>query len=269
MEQVQRHLRRLGIESVNVGVVARCRGHLLLLVLFLHRVQQVPERRRFFKSRRIRSRAHPLPQFACQVVQPPFQKQPHVRDLSAVGRAGRQPLHARPQAAMDVELQTRLRVSARQVHLARRDFEMAVDELHQPVGQVARKIRAVVRRAVLLHAPRHVHPRPALRGQLDVGIGLVVAQQHVEARLVLFDQVALERQRFLLVVQQDVVEVRGFADQAAGLGLGQPLFVEVAPHPRAQALGLAHVQHGARVILVQIHARPGRKLRSLVAELFD
>ena len=78
--------------------------------------------------------------------------------------------------------------------------------MNQPVSQVAWKVRAVVRRAVFFHAPRHVHPRPPLHGQFDVRIRFVVPEQHVEARAVLLDQIVLERQRFLLVVQQDVVQ---------------------------------------------------------------
>ena len=52
---------------------------------------------------------------------------------------------------------------------------------------------------------------------LMYGIGLVVAQQDVEARLPLLDEVVLERQRFLVVVDQDVVDVARFGDQRAGL----------------------------------------------------
>ena len=88
---------------------------------------------------------------------------------------------------------------------------MAVDEVHQAVRQVAGEVRAEVSRAVLAQPPRDVDARILLAGQLDVGIGLVVAQQDVEARLVLLDQVVLERQRLLLVVDQDVVDVARLA----------------------------------------------------------
>ena len=57
-------------------------------------------------------------------------------------------------------------------------------------------------------------------GELDVGIGLVVAQQDVEARLALLDEVVFERQRLMLVVDQDVLDVDGFAHERAGLGVG-------------------------------------------------
>ena len=53
--------------------------------------------------------------------------------------------------------------------------------------------------------------------QLDVRIGLVVAQQDVEARLALLDQVVFKRQRLVLVGDRDVLDVDRLAHQRAGL----------------------------------------------------
>ena len=46
-----------------------------------------------------------------------------------------------------------------EIHLARGHLEVAVDEVHQAVRQVAREIRPVIGRAVLAQAPRDVHAR--------------------------------------------------------------------------------------------------------------
>ena len=118
---------------------------------------------------------------------------------------------------MDVIFQARMRVLPRQIHVARRHLEMPVNEVHQPVRQVAGKIRTEVRRAVLAQPPRDVHARIFLRRQLDVGIGFVVAQQDVVARLPLLDQVVLERQRFFFVVDLDEIDLARLADQRPGL----------------------------------------------------
>ncbi|MGA3017641.1 MAG: hypothetical protein ABSF62_11020, partial [Bryobacteraceae bacterium] len=64
-----------------------------------------------------------------------FQEQFDVARRAGVSRVCGQAFHARAQAAVDVVLQARLRMEARQVHLAGRHFEMAVDEMHQAVGQ--------------------------------------------------------------------------------------------------------------------------------------
>ena len=104
--------------------------------------------------------------------------------------------------------------------------------------------------------------------ELDVGVGLVVAQQDVEARLVLLDEVVLERQRLFFVVDQDVIDVARFRDQRSGLYVGQLVLGKVAADAIAQALGLADVDDAARGVLVQIYAGNQRKLACLVAEFY-
>ena len=119
---------------------------------------------------------------------------------------------------------------------------MAVDEVHQPVRQVGREVRAEVGGAVLAQAARDVDARVLLVGELDVGVGLVVAQQDVEARLVLLDEVVFERQRFFFVVDQDVVDVARLGDAGVPvLASARRVFGEVAADAVAQALGLADV----------------------------
>ena len=86
---------------------------------------------------------------------------------------------------------------------------MPVDEVHQTVGEIAGKIGAEVGRAVLLEPPRDIHARIRLLGQLDVGIGLVIAQQDVVLRLVLLDQVVLKSECLFLVADENVVERAG------------------------------------------------------------
>ncbi len=89
---------------------------------------------------------------------------------------------------------------------------------------------------------------------LMYGKRLVIPQQDVEARLPLLDEIVFERQRLFVVVDQDVFDVAGVGDQRSGLGVGQPVVGEVAAHAGAQVLGLAHVDHFAVLVFVQIHA---------------
>ena len=144
---------------------------------------------------------------------PAFEKQPDIADRVRVGLVRRQPLHAGPEAAMDVVLQTRRFVNPAEIDLARRNLKEPVNKVHEPVRQIARKVRPIVRAAVLPKPPRHIHSRKLLSGQFDVGIGLVIAQQDVETRLVLLDQIVFERQRFFVVVDLDEIDIPGFADQ--------------------------------------------------------
>ena len=95
-----------------------------------------------------------------------------------------------------------------------------MNQIDQPVRQAGREVRPEIERSVFAQPPRGEHPRIALAdGQLDVGIRFVIAQKNVVARLLLLDQVVLKRQRFFLVVDDDVVEIDGLAQQRAGLGV--------------------------------------------------
>ena len=96
---------------------------------------------------------------------------------------------------------------------------MAVNEVDQPVGEIAGEIRTEVSRAILDEAAGHVDARKSFAGQLDVGVGFVVAQQDIETRLVLLDEVIFESQRFFFVIDEDVVDIVRFGDQATGFGV--------------------------------------------------
>jgi hypothetical protein len=130
-----------------------------------------------------------------------------------------------------------------------------MDELDHAVGEVAGKVRAVVGRAVLAQAARDEDLGETVgEGELDVGVGLVVAQQDVEARLALLDEVVFEREGFVLVGDEDVLDVDGLAHERAGFGVGLRGFKQIGAHARAQVVGLAHVDDLALGVLVEIHA---------------
>jgi hypothetical protein len=77
---------------------------------------------------------------------------------------------------------------------------------------------------------------------------------------VLLDEVVLEDRRLLLVGGDDGLEVPDGAledgDERALIALG---VLEVASHPRPQALGLADVNDRALLVLEEVHARLGRQ----------
>ena len=170
---------------------------------------------------------------------------------------------------MNVVLQAGLGVEARQIHLARRHQKMAMDEV-APAGApgCAGKYGPKYVEPSLLQPPRHVDPRILFVGELDVRIGLVVAQQNVETRLVLLDQVVLERQRLFFVIDQDVVDIARFGDQRPGLDVGKLVVGKVAAHAQPQALGLADVDYPPGSILVQEHSWDQGATRSLLSEFY-
>jgi hypothetical protein len=59
-------------------------------------------------------------------------------------------------------------VLAIQVDLARRHFEMPVNEMNEPVGEVPRKKGTVIKRAIFEDPARDIDARILLVGDLDV-----------------------------------------------------------------------------------------------------
>jgi hypothetical protein len=64
---------------------------------------------------------------------------------------------------------------ARQIDFARRNFELAMNEVHQPMREIAGKVGPVIRRTVLAQPPRDIYARILLAGELDVRVRFVVA----------------------------------------------------------------------------------------------
>ena len=129
----------------DVGVVAFDGGDALLLLQLLHGRDQVAILGGAFILLRLGGL---LPcaraATATRSVWSPFEKQLHVAHRFLVDLRRRQVFHARSQAALDVVLQTRPRMIARQIDLARRNQKVAMDQIDDAVGQVGGEVRAVV-----------------------------------------------------------------------------------------------------------------------------
>ncbi len=220
VEQVYRQHAVFEVIAEHVGIVAFDGGDALFLLQLLHRRNQVAISRRALVLLGLGGLFHALAQRAQQVGGPAFEKQFHIAHRFLVDLGRGQSFHARPQAAFDVVLQAGTRMKAREINLAGRHHEVAVDQVHDAIGQVRGKIRAVVSAAIFPQPPGHIDPGKALaQSQLDVRIGLVVAQQNVEARFLLLDQVVLKRQRLFIVRHHDVINIHRLAHQGIGLGI--------------------------------------------------
>ena len=159
-------------------------------------------------------------------------------------------------AAANVILQAGARVRARQVHRAGRNAKRFVNEMHDAVRQAVREKGAKVDRTVFDQPARDINTRIFFkRGVADVGIRFIVAQQDVEFRLVLLDEVVFQRQGFALIVHHDVVEVRDFSDQRAGLCVHPARFQEIRAHTVAQGTRFPDIQNFSQRILEQVHPR--------------
>jgi len=141
---------------------------------------------------------------------------------------------------------------ASQIDVAGWNFEVPVNEVHQPVRQISGKIRSVIGGPVFAQPPSDIYARIALRRELDVRIGLIVAQQNVIARLPLLDEIVLERERFLLIIDLDKGDLARFRDQRPGLRIGEAFVGEITADAVPQILGFAYVYDRAVGVFIKI-----------------
>ena len=101
----------------------------------------------------------------------------------------------------------------------------------------------------------HFNSRVVLvRGDHQVGKGLVVFEILVVARLDIFDQSVLGQKSVDLAIAFHVVDVGDFVNPLGGPGLSLGCRLKIAPGPRPQILGLADVDHHPGGVLHQVNA---------------
>ena len=185
---------------------------------------------------------------------PPFQQHLYVVRRFRVSFLRRQPTHAWSQASVNVKLQTRSWMRPRQIDRARRNQESLVHKMQNPPCQTCWKVRSKIQRPILPNSPREIDAGIFFRRrELDVWIGLIVAQHHIEFWQVLLDQIVLERQRLAFVIHYDRFDLRNFARQRACLRVNPSRLQKIRAHPIAQQSRLANVNDLPARIAEQIH----------------
>ena len=79
-------------------------------------------------------------------------------------------------------------------------------------------------------------------GDAEVGIFLVVLQQHVEVGLMVLDQIGFQRQRLGFTVGDDELDLADLTGHQADPRREIVTTAEVAANPAAQSLGFADVE---------------------------
>src|SRR5207237_5373286 len=117
---------------------------------------------------------------------------------------------------------------------------MTVDQVNNPVRKVGREVGAVVSAAIFPKAASDIDSRESLpQSELYVGISLIVAQQDVETRLSLLDEIVFERKRFFVVGDDDVVNIHRLAHKGSSLRVLDPPSVKKGPNRAAGVVRLA------------------------------
>ncbi len=153
----------------------------------------------------------------------------------------------------------------REVELARTQRHHLADEFEHAALHADRRIGPEILRAVAQQLARGLHAGEGLAPHDDPGIGLVVLEQDVVARLEGFDERILKQQGVRLAVHHDVAYGRDLAHHHPHLGRMVLVFEEVGAHPLAEALGLAHVDDLSRAVEKLVYARRERQQRRLLA----
>jgi hypothetical protein len=201
---------------------------------------------------------------------PALQEQAGVLAGLPIAGEGRDLGHAGGQAAADLVLEAGPRPAAVQHLLARPHAEELVHHARGLPSQQGRDVGAAIGVAVFGHPAHHVQPGILLRQrELEVGVVLVVPQQHVVARPVALDQVVLEGQRLHVGVHEHQVEVRDLRGHVPAPDLDGPAGLEVRADAVAQAPGLAHVDHGAVPVLEEVDPGLGGNRLQLLLQAHD
>ncbi len=110
-----------------------------------------------------------------------------------------------------------------------------MDQMNESVSKTCGKVRTKINRAVFLQSPGDIDARILFKCRVtNVRICFVVAKQNVEFWLVLLDQVVFERERFLLVVDDDVFQIGDFANERSRLGVLQSFLEEIGANAASQ-----------------------------------
>ena len=182
-----------------------------------------------------------------------------VDDVAVPGRVD--PPHARRRAASDVPVQAGPARSLRLVELRLGAGSHGEDGQELVEGVADRpdlRVRPQVAGPPAVLLPRDPHPRELL-GDRDrqVGVGLVVAEDHVEAGRVLLDPRILQRQCFDLGADHDPFDALRRVDHLPDARRERTGVLEVARQARPQALRLADVEDAPLAVDEAVDARVG------------
>ena len=161
-------------------------------------------------------------------------------------------------AAADLVQQARTRTVGEVAVLAGAQVEDLLQHLDALAHGEGTGIGTEVLGAPVGAAPVVGNLREGVGAELQERVGLVVAEQDVEAGLQRLDQVVFQQQRLGLGADGGGVDLHHTGHHLGNARAGQRL-AEVRAHPLAQVPRLAHVQHGAGCVLHPIDAGQRRQ----------
>ena len=163
-------------------------------------------------------------------------------------------------AASDMEIQAGTEFLpeyglARDLKLARAQRIVVAEEFQQIVGMGDRTVRSEIGSRLPVHPAGQEYPRELFVGNDYPGICLGVLQQDVVMRLVLLDEIVLQKQGVSLRIDHGELGVGDLRDQEPGLYIEPFRRDEILGHPLVEVLCLTHINHLPRGIVITIDPR--------------
>jgi len=245
----------LEVIAEDVGIVAFDGGDTLLLLQLFDSGDEVTIFGGALELLRVGRLGHAVAKRADEISLAALEKKLYVANSLGVDLGRGEVFHARTETALDVVLQARARMEAREVDLAGGDEKVAMNEIDDAIGKVGGEVGSVIDATVFAQAARDIDAREALaESEFDVGVCFIVAQKDVEAGLLLLDEVVFKGESLFIVGDDNVVDIDGLADESAGLGVFPAAFMEIRAYARAEVFRLADVNDLALGIFVEIDA---------------
>ena len=142
--------------------------------------------------------------------------------------------------------------------------EQLLQEVERITDRAGARVRPEVAAGLAPVAAVEREAREGMRGDLQVRVRLVVAQQDVVARVVLLDQVELEQQGLGLGVHHRDLDPHHLRHQRHGLGRAAAALAQLGPEvrrdPPSEVARLADVEDVAGAVEHPVDARAGRQV---------
>ena len=129
------------------------------------------------------------------------------------------------------------------------------EKLQQIVGVGNGAVRPEIGSVLAVHPAGEEHPGELLIGHDYPGISLGILEEYVVVRLVLFDEIVLQKQGIGFGIHYRKLGVSDLGDKQAGFDVESLRGHEILGHPLMEVLGLTHINHLPRGIVVAINPR--------------
>ena len=244
----------------NVLIALFQQVHALLVHRLFHRLQALVQPPGFLEPQFIGCLADLGLQGSLQLVALALQMQDHLLHQMFVRLRRGEALHARRYALSDLVVQARAGAAVEHRIRTRANGKHAVQPAQGLPDRLAGGVRPEVERLVFARTPHHREARIALpRVEPQVDVVLVIPQVDIEPRLVLLDEGVLKDESLFFGIGDQKVDVHYRGQPEADMKTRVAALREILPHPAAQVLGLADVDHLAIGVLHQINARRARE----------